>query len=77
MTLCLCTPDESLFSTHHLPLSDALALLAHAIHLVLRRAPTTPSDPTPTSAHIVLKARIDEIVRDVQERPIVGVSTDT
>lgn len=68
-----CTADERLFDRHHSPLSDALALLAHAIHLVLRRRPTSEGDPTPTSAHIVLRRCVDGLIDDVEKNPFVGV----
>ncbi len=68
--------DELLFERHHSALSDALALLARAIHLVIRRRPTSEGDPTPTSAHIVLKAAVGALLRDVERADPFGGGGD-
>ena len=70
---------------YHSSISDALALLAQSIHLVIRNASieeqstsssSSTSSPrkddlTPTSAHMTLKAWINQLIEDVERTSAV------
>ncbi|XP_059090088.1 uncharacterized protein LOC131885907 isoform X3 [Tigriopus californicus] len=62
---------KRLFEDYHSSLSDSLSLLTQAIQMVIEKLPTSPEDPTPTTAHIKLKFWIERLIMDVDENELI------